>query len=297
MKIGSHVSNSGKEMILGSVKESIQNNANALMIYLGAPQNSFRKKANEMNIEEAILLAKENNINKEDIIIHLPYIVNLANPEIEKRNYAKDFLLRELKLAEELDLKYLVLHPGARLTSDIETAIKNIADGVNYLLENTNKTIILLETMAGKGTEIGRNFNEIKTIIDLITNKNRIGVCLDTCHINDAGYDLVNNYENVFNEFNQTIGFNYLKVIHLNDSKNIVGSHKDRHENIGFGTIGFETLHKIANDKRFEDIPKILETPYIKDGSKEGLAPYKVEIEMLRTNQFDKNWINNLIKN
>lgn len=297
MKIGSHVSNSGKEMILGSIKESIQNNANALMIYLGAPQNSFRKKANEMNIEEAILLAKEHNINKEDIIIHLPYIVNLANPEIEKRNYAKDFLLRELKLAEELDLKYLVLHPGARLTSDIETAIKNIAEGVNYLLENTNKTIILLETMAGKGTEIGRNFNEIKTIIDLITNKDRIGVCLDTCHINDAGYDLVNNYENVFNEFNQTIGFNYLKVIHLNDSKNIVGSHKDRHENIGFGTIGFETLHKIANDKRFEDIPKILETPYIKDGSKEGLAPYKVEIEMLRTNQFDKNWINNLIKN
>lgn len=297
MKIGSHVSNSGKEMILGSIKESIQNNANALMIYLGAPQNSFRKKANEMNIEEAILLAKEHNINKEDIIIHLPYIVNLANPEIEKRNYAKDFLLRELKLAEELDLKYLVLHPGARLTSDIETAIKNIADGVNYLLENTNKTIILLETMAGKGTEIGRSFNEIKAIIDLITNKDRIGVCLDTCHINDAGYDLVNNYEKVFNEFNQTIGFNYLKVIHLNDSKNIVGSHKDRHENIGFGTIGFETLHKIANDKRFEDIPKILETPYIKDGSKEGLAPYKVEIEMLRTNQFDKNWINNLIKN
>lgn len=297
MKIGSHVSNSGKEMILGSIKESIQNNANALMIYLGAPQNSFRKKANEMNIEEAILLAKEHNINKEDIIIHLPYIVNLANPEIEKRNYAKDFLLRELKLAEELDLKYLVLHPGARLTSDIETAIKNIADGVNYLLENTNKTIILLETMAGKGTEIGRNFNEITAIIDLIVNKDRIGVCLDTCHINDAGYDLVNNYENVFNEFNQTIGFNYLKVIHLNDSKNIVGSHKDRHENIGFGTIGFETLHKIANDKRFEDIPKILETPYIKDGSKEGLAPYKVEIEMLRTNQFDKNWINNLIKN
>lgn len=297
MKIGSHVSNSGKEMILGSIKESIQNNANALMIYLGAPQNSFRKKANEMNIEDAILLAKEHQIKKEDIIIHLPYIVNLANPEIEKRDYAKDFLLRELKLAEELDLKYLVLHPGARLTSDIDTAINNIAEGVNYLLNNTKNSVILLETMAGKGTEIGRTFNEIKAIIDLITNKERIGVCLDTCHINDAGYDLVNNYENVLNEFNQIIGFNYLKVIHLNDSKNIVGSHKDRHENIGFGTIGFETLHKIAIDKRFEDIPKILETPYLKDGSKDGIAPYKKEIEMLRTNQFDENWINNLIKN
>lgn len=297
MKIGSHVSNSGKEMILGSVKEAIQNDASALMIYLGAPQNSFRKKASEMNIEDALILARKYNITKDDIIIHLPYIVNLANPEIEKRNYAKDFLLRELKLAEELDLKYLVLHPGARLTSDIETAINHIAEGINYLINNTKTAIILLETMAGKGTEIGRNFSEIKAIMNLITDQNRIGVCLDTCHINDAGYDIVNHYEEVIEEFDEVIGLNYLKVIHLNDSKNNVGTHKDRHENIGLGTIGFETLYKIANDQRFENIPKILETPYIKDGSKDGLSPYKKEIEMLKTNQFDENWLNKLIKN
>ncbi len=297
MKIGSHVSNSGKEMILGSVKETIQNDGSALMIYLGAPQNSFRKKASEMNIEEALSLASKYNITKDDIIIHLPYIVNLANPEIEKRNYAKDFLLRELKLAEELDLKYLVLHPGARLTSDINTAINNIAEGINYLINNTKSSVILLETMAGKGTEIGRNFSEIKAIMNLITDKNRIGVCLDTCHINDAGYDIVNHYEEVIKEFNEVIGLNYLKVIHLNDSKNNIGTHKDRHENIGLGTIGFETLYKIANDQRFKNIPKILETPYIKDGSKDGLSPYKKEIEMLKTNQFDGNWLNNLIKN
>lgn len=297
MKIGSHVSNSGKEMILGSVVEAINNGATALMIYLGAPQNSFRKKAEEMQIEKAVELANKNGILQDDIIVHLPYIVNLANPEIEKRNYAKDFLLRELKLAEQLNLKYLVLHPGARLNDTLDNAINNIGEGINYLLDQTNSSIILLETMAGKGSEVGRNFSEIKAIIDLVKQKNRIGVCLDTCHINDAGYDIVNNYEGVIEEFSNTIGLNYLKVIHLNDSKNVVGSHKDRHENIGIGTIGFDTLYKIATDNRFVNIPKILETPYIKDGSKDGISPYKSEIRMLRTNNFDKDWIKNLLNN
>ena len=297
MKIGSHVSNSGKEMILGSVKEAIGNGANALMIYLGAPQNSFRKKPDEMQIEKAIELADKNGIEKDDIIVHLPYIVNLANPEIEKRNYAKEFLLKELKLAEQLNLKYLVLHPGARLNDTIDNAINNIGEGINYLLDQTSSSVILLETMAGKGSEVGRNFSEIKAIIDLVKQKNRIGVCLDTCHINDAGYDIVNNYEGVIEEFSTIIGLAYLKVIHLNDSKNVVGSHKDRHENIGIGTIGFETLHKIATDNRFVSIPKILETPYIKDGSKDGISPYKSEIGMLRTNNFDKDWIKNLLNN
>lgn len=296
MKIGSHVSNSGKEMILGSVKEAVNNNANALMLYLGAPQNSFRKKASEMHMEEALLLASENGIAKEDIIVHLPYIVNLGNPEGEKRNYAKEFLLREIKLAEELDLKYLVLHPGAKLTDSTENAINNIAAGVNFLLDNSHNPVILLETMAGKGSEIGSSFQEIKGIIDLINDKTRIGVCLDTCHINDAGYDIVNNYEEVINEFDHIIGINYIKVIHLNDSKNIVGAHKDRHENIGKGTIGFKTLQKVASDNRFVNIPKILETPYIKDGSKEGISPYKKEIEMLRKNEFIDNWIEELLE-
>ncbi len=295
MKIGSHVSNSGKEMILGSVKESINNGATALMIYLGAPQNSFRKKYEEMHIDEALDLAKLHQIERDDIIIHLPYIVNLGNPDAEKREYAKQFLLKELELAEKLGLKYLVLHPGARLTDSAHNAIKNIADGVNFLLSKTSQPVILLETMAGKGSEVGSKFQEIKAIIDLIENKERIGVCLDTCHINDAGYDIVGNYEAVILEFDQVIGLKYLKVIHLNDSKNPIGSHKDRHENLGMGTIGFEILHNFATDERFESIPKILETPYLKDGSKDGISPYKTEIEMLKNNSFDQDWVKKLL--
>jgi len=193
--------------------------------------------------------------------------------------------------------KYMVLHPGAHVGMGSNYGIERIANGINCILSDTinYRSVILLETMAGKGTECGRTFEEIKAIIDRVHNKNRIGVCLDTCHINDAGYDIVNDYEGVIDEFDRIIGLEYLKVIHLNDSKNPVGSHKDRHENIGFGTIGFDTLMKFVNDERFKDIPKILETPYIPYTKDLSFPPYQEEIAMIKSGKFNENLKNEIL--
>lgn len=291
MKIGSHVSNNGLKMLEGSILEALSYDANALMVYLGAPQNTFRKPFEEMHVLEAHKLCKENNISLDDIIVHAPYIVNLAQSDNQKWSFAIEFLSNELMLTSLIGSKYMVLHPGAHVGMGSEYGINRIASGINCILADTinYNTVILLETMAGKGTECGKTFEEIKAIIDKVHNKARIGVCLDTCHISDAGYDIVNNYEEVINEFDKVIGLEYLKVIHLNDSKNECGTHKDRHENIGFGKIGFSTLLKFVNDKRFESIPKILETPYIPINKKESLPPYKEEIEMIKKGEFNSN--------
>lgn len=279
MIIGSHVSMNGTDMMLGSVKEAISYNATAFMIYTGAPQNTARKDLSLLKIEEAHKLMEENNIEKKNVIIHAPYIVNPGTFDLEKREFAIRFLTEEVKRTYAMGSKVLVLHPGNHLKNDINETINNIAFVINTINNNTKDldVIIALETMSGKGTEIGRNFNEVKQIIDLIEQKNRIGVCLDTCHIFDSGYDIVNNYDNVKKEFNDTIGFEYLKAIHLNDTKNILGSSKDRHENLGKGHIGLETLLKVCYDEDFKEIPKVLETPYI-----DGVAPYKEEIEIIR---------------
>ena len=299
MKIGSHVSNNGLKMLVGSVEEALSYGENCFMVYLGAPQTTYRKDVEQLNYQKALEIAKQNGINPEDIIVHAPYIVNLGQKDDEKFNFAISFLAKELAMVGKVGLKYMVLHPGAHVGNGENFALDRIADGINEILRLTSNdnTVIDIETMAGKGTECGKTFEEIKRIIDLVHDKTRIGVCLDTCHIFDAGYDIVNSYEDVINEFDAVIGLEYLKVIHLNDSKNQLGSHKDRHENIGFGNIGFNALLKVLNDKRFEQIPKILETPYVSVSKLESYPPYKEEIEMLKKQTFNENLKEVVIKN
>lgn len=279
MIIGSHCGLSAPLFMEGSVKEALSYNANALMIYTGAPQNTIRKSVSSLRVNEALKLMEENGFKKEHFIIHAPYIINPASPDSEKRQFSIDFLSEEVRRVEQMGAHIMVLHPGNHMGENLEEAINRISDSLNQIIANTVncKTIIALETMAGKGTECGKTFEEIKKIIDGVEKKDRIGVCLDTCHVNDAGYDLVNNYESVIEEFNNIIGLDKIKVIHINDSKNPLGSHKDRHENIGKGYLGYDTIKHVCEDKRFENIAKILETPYV-----EGNAPYKEEIALLR---------------
>lgn len=293
MKLGSHVSNNGLKMLVGSVEEALSYKANCLMVYLGAPQNTYRKNIDDQRYQEAIKIALANNINPDDIIVHAPYIVNLAQLDEDKFNFSVRFIAQELKNVDAMGLKYLILHPGAHMGHGSNIGVNRIAEGINLILELTStcKSVIVIETMAGKGTECGKTFEEIASIIEQIKDKTRIGVCLDTCHINDAGYDIVNNYENVINQFSRIIGLNYMKVIHINDSKNILASHKDRHENIGFGNIGFNALSKICNDDRFKNIPKILETPYIVIDKNKSVPPYKYEISMIKSGVFDSQLI------
>ena len=281
--IGSHVSFKKEDGLLGSLKEALSYGSNTFMFYTGAPQNTRRFEIDENLTNEALDLMKENSIDINKVIVHAPYIVNLANnKEEDKYNFSINFLKEEVKRCEKLGIRYMVLHPGSAVGLDVSVAIDNIINGLNKILDGTTTTI-LLETMAGKGTEIGRDFSEIKRIIDGVENKEKIGVCMDTCHLNDAGYNL-NNFDEILDEFDKIVGLHYLKCIHINDSKNIIGSHKDRHENIGYGTIGFDNLVKIIYHEKLSEIPKILETPYIDEK-----APYKEEIEMIRNKKFNSN--------
>lgn len=281
--IGSHVSFTKDKGLLGSLEEALSYGANTFMFYTGAPQNTKRFGIDLNLVAQAKELMKENNIDINNIIVHAPYIVNLANnKEEEKYDFSIKFLIEEVKRCESIGVKYMVLHPGSHVGLGVDVAIQNIIYALNIILKESNTTI-LLETMAGKGTEVGRTFEEIKAIIDGIEYKDKIGVCLDTCHINDAGYDL-NNFNVILNEFDKIIGLNYLKCLHINDSKNIIGSHKDRHENLGYGTIGFDNLLKVIYHEKLDNIPKILETPYINDK-----APYKEEIDMIKSKKFNSN--------
>ena len=281
--IGSHVSFTKDKQLLGSLEEALLYNANTFMFYTGAPQNTKRYEIDKDLTDQAIIKMKENNIDIDNIIVHAPYIVNLANNlDDAKYDFAINFLKGEVKRCEELKIKYMVLHPGSAVGLDLGVAISNIIHGLNIVLKDS-KTTILLETMAGKGTEVGRNFSEIKKIIDGVEYKDKIGVCMDTCHLNDAGYDL-NDFDFILDEFDKIIGLDYLKCVHINDSKNELGTHKDRHENIGYGTIGFDNLIKVLYHEKLDNIPKILETPYINDK-----APYKEEIEMIRNKKFNNN--------
>ncbi len=295
--IGSHVSYKNNSQLLGSVKEALNYKANTFMFYTGAPQNTNRGVIEDALTLEAYKLMKENNIDLEKIIVHAPYIVNLAN--FNNFDFSVSFLIKEVERCSTLGVKYLVLHPGSAVNCSREEAINNISKGLNLILDNEYDVTILLETMAGKGNEIGRSFEELKSIIDKVKFKDKIGVCIDTCHLNDAGYDM-SNFDSVLDLFDKTIGIEKIKCIHINDSKNNIDSHKDRHENIGFGTIGFDNLINIIYNKRLESVPKILETPYVTkdDNSKEReYPPYKYEIEMIRNRIFDKNLIKNIREN
>ncbi len=285
--IGSHVSFNNKDQLLGSVKEAVSYGSNTFMFYTGAPQNTRRGEINDFVTLEAYKLMKENNIELDKVIVHAPYIVNLANPD--NMEFSIDFLTNEVERCNLLGMKYLVLHPGSSVNVSREEGIANIIKGLNAILTNNNNICICLETMAGKGNELGRNFLELKEIIDGVNFKDSIGVCMDTCHLFDSGIDITD-FDKVLDDFDKQIGLNYLKCIHINDSKNIFSSHKDRHENIGYGNIGFDILIKIIYNERIKNIPKILETPYVgkTDDDKERIyPPYKYEIEMIRNKKFD----------
>ena len=288
--IGSHVSFDSKQLST-SVKEAISYNANTFMFYTGAPQNTLRSNINDELTKEANELMIKNNIDINNVICHAPYIVNPATGDEEKQNFAIAFLINELKRCEKLGVRKIVLHPGSAVGIERSEAINNIIYVLdNVLKENINVTI-LLETMAGKGNEMGVSTFELKQIIDGVKDNTRLGICLDTCHLNDAGYDLTNFNEYLL-EFDKEIGIKRLGCIHINDSKNPISSHKDRHECIGIGTIGFDTLINIIYNPKLDNIPKILETPYIgeDDEDKNRLyPPYKFEIEMIRNKIFNNN--------
>lgn len=284
--IGCHVSMNAPEFYLGSVKEALSYGANAFMFYTGAPQNSYRKPLGELKIEEGRKLLKENHIDESKIVVHAPYIINPSNKAKEELfNLSIDLIYKEVVRAAGFGSKILVLHPGAHVGQGTDLGIKATIEALDKVLEKDHSEVkIALETMSGKGTEIGSSFNEIKQIIDSSKYKNRLGVCLDTCHINDAGY-FIQDVDKLIEEFEQVIGLDKLLVIHINDSKNIIGSHKDRHENLGYGEIGFKTINEIVHHPKLKNIPKILETPYYNEK-----PPYKEEISMLRTGVFVPNW-------
>ena len=283
IKIGSHVGMAGKEMFLASVKEAESYGANVLVLYTGAPQNTRRKEIKDLNIEAGWVYAKQAGIR--EIVVHAPYIINLANTvKPETFELAVQFLEKEIRRTAAMRSHILVLHPGSALDAGAEAGIAQTVRGLNMVLdENEDEVFIALETMAGKGSEIGRTFEEIKAIYDGVNKKERLRVCFDTCHVNDAGYDLVHDYDGVFKHFDQVIGLDQIAVFHINDSLNPLGAHKDRHANIGQGTIGFETLHRLVHDPRFMEIPKILETPWLcaEGETKKTIPPYKEEIQQL----------------
>jgi deoxyribonuclease-4 len=282
----------GKDMLLGSVEEAISYGANCFMIYTGAPQNTSRKPLSSLRIEEAKQKMKQVGIDLSDVVVHAPYVMNLANGDETKRAFAVDFLVSEIERTAAIGAKQIVLHPGAHVKQGVDVGINYIIEGLNKVIERTKgmDVTIALETMAGKGTEVGKTFEELQSIIEGVKDSTRISVCFDTCHTHDAGYDTKTNFDEVINEFDRIIGKDRISVIHLNDSKNVKGAAKDRHENIGFGEIGFDALQYIAHHKDFSHIPKILETPYvtINATSKDKMfPPYKFEIEMIKSKSFN----------
>ena len=283
IKLGCHVGMAGKDMFLASAREAASYGANVFMLYTGAPQNTRRKEIFELNIDAGWEYAHEHGIN--EIVVHAPYIINLANTvKPETYELAVEFLEKEIVRTAAMKSRILVLHPGSHVNAGEQAGIAQIVKGLNTVLnQNDDDVFIALETMAGKGSEIGRSFEELKAIYDGVDRKERLRVCFDTCHVNDAGYDIVNHYDEVFAEFDRVIGLEQIAVFHVNDSLNLLGAHKDRHANIGKGTIGYDTLHRLVHDEIFANVPKILETPWLcEEGSaKKTIPPYKEEIEWL----------------
>lgn len=297
MKIGSHVGMSGKEMLLGSAKEAVSYGANTFMFYTGAPQNTRRKEISELNIEPAWKYMKEHGI--EEIIVHAPYIINLGNAvKPETFELATEFLDKEIQRTIACGSHTLILHPGAHVGEGSDTGTAQIIKGLNEVLTKDTDCYVALETMAGKGSEVGRTFQELARIYDGVKYNDKLRVCFDTCHTNDSGYDIIHHFDDVVEEFDRILGKKQIAVFHINDSKNVPGAAKDRHANIGFGEIGFDALHRIVHHKDFKNVPKILETPYVPSPTKEkkSYAPYKYEIEMLRSGKFDKNMLKRIIE-
>lgn len=288
LKLGSHVGMSGKKMFLGSVEEAVSYGANTFMVYTGAPQNTRRKDISELNIEAGLALAKEHGIS--EFVIHAPYIINLGNTEkSETFSLAVEFLAKEIERSTAMQASTIVLHPGSHVGAGEQAGLAQIIKGLNEVLTKDMKLTVALETMAGKGSELGKSFEELAAIYDGVVYSDKLRVCFDTCHTHDAGYDIVHDFDGVIGKFDQLLGKDQIAVFHINDSKNVQGAAKDRHENLGFGEIGFEALNYIVHHKDFEYVPKILETPYVTaaEGVKEKtLPPYLQEIRMLREEKF-----------
>jgi deoxyribonuclease-4 len=284
--LGSHVDLVAPSYLLAAVETTLAQGGNTMMIYTGAPQNSIRKPVEGMKIQEAHALMQANHMDLNKIIVHAPYIINLGNTiKSDTFEIGVTFLIRELQRVAQMGFSTLVLHPGAHVGEGKDKAIAKIIQGLNQVLaaDGTDVTIAL-ETMAGKGTEVGDRFEDLRAIIDGCAFANRLGVCLDTCHIHDAGYD-VKNIDEILATFDQVIGLAKLKVIHINDSKNPQGARKDRHENIGYGHLGYPTLVQYLHHPRLDGIPKILETPWIDE-----IRPYQQEIAMLKNQTYIEGW-------
>ena len=283
--IGSHVSMSAPDYYLGSVKEALSYGANTLMFYTGAPQNTFRLPLERLKIQEGRALLKEHGLDESKVVVHAPYIINIAN-QLNTNVYdiAQSALLNELRRTAAFGVKIMVLHPGSHVGTGVENGISSIVKALDNVLSVDGTDVkIALETMAGKGGEMGSTFEQLAEIISKVKYPERIGVCLDTCHISDYGYN-IKDIDSILKSFDETIGLDRLLCLHINDSKNESGSHKDRHENLGYGTIGFDALNAFVHHPKLDGIPKLLETPYV-----DGKPPYKEEIEMLKKSQF-VNW-------
>lgn len=290
LKIGSHVGMKGKDMLLGSAKEAVSYGANTFMFYTGAPQNTRRKDISELNINAAWDYMEAHEI--EEIVVHAPYIINLGNAvKPETFELATEFLAKEIERTIACRSHTLILHPGSHVGEGVDIGTTQIINGLNEVLTPDTDCYIALETMAGKGSEIGRSFEELARIYDGVTCNDKLRVCFDTCHTSDAGYDIIHHFDDVIDKFDRILGKEQIAVFHINDSKNIPGAAKDRHANIGFGEIGFDALNYIVHHKDFENVPKILETPYVADleNPKKSYPPYKYEIEMLRNETFNPN--------
>lgn len=283
IKLGSHVGMSGKDMLLNSVREALSYGANTFMVYTGAPQNTRRKDISELNIPAAWEKMRASGIS--EFVVHAPYIINLANTvKPETYELAVNFLRTELEHTVAMGSHVLILHPGSHVDAGVEAGTAQIIKGLNEVLTADVDCVVALETMAGKGSEIGRSFEELAAIYDGVVHNDKLRVCFDTCHTHDAGYDVVNDFDGVMEKFDRILGKDQIAVFHINDSKNVRGAHKDRHENIGKGEIGFDALKDIVWHPDFLHVPKILETPWIKnpDNPKDTRAPYKEEIAKLR---------------
>lgn len=297
MILGSHVGMSGKEMLLGSAKEAVSYKADTFMFYTGAPQNTKRKEINALRIDEAWEYMRLHGIN--NIIVHAPYIINLANTvKPETFELAVEFLALELTRTQACKSQTLILHPGSHVGAGENAGIAQIVKGLNEVLTRDVQCSIALETMAGKGSEIGKTFEQLARIYDGVTFNDKLRVCFDTCHTSDSGYDIIHHFDDVIDEFDRILGKDQIAVFHINDSKNVPGAAKDRHANIGFGHIGFDAISYIVHHPDFQHVPKILETPYIPSEQfpKKSYAPYAYEIEMLRKNKFDPDLPKRILK-
>lgn len=269
--IGCHLSAS--KGYLAMAKQAVSIGANTFQFFTRNPRGGKAKEINEDDVKAFLEYSKEHGINR--ILAHAPYTLNACSADSGIREFAKNTMADDLKRMEYTPGNYYNFHPGSHVGQGVEVGIDFIAEMLNEILTKEQTTTVLLETMSGKGSEVGRNFEELKAIIDKVKLKDKLGVCLDTCHIWDGGYDVVNNFDGVLDEFDKIIGLEKLKAIHLNDSKNDLASHKDRHEKIGDGKIGLDAISKIINNDRIKNLPFYLETPNEIDG-------YEREIELLK---------------